>query len=172
MISFDVSALCPSVPIDIAIIAIEKHLIKFNLPIEELNTYISAIKICMKHNCFQFRGKFYTNDFGCSMGNSLSPFVAEAFMCPLETDLKSKDVLPRIWWKYVDDTFAIIKRTDVDRVLNTINSCYDSIHFTFEKEDDSTHVLPSLDLEIKRVQRNIEFAVYRKSYIHRSIYNQ
>lgn len=162
MISFDVTALFPSVPINIAIESIKKHLITFDLPEDHLNTYITAIELCMKHNCFKFRGTYYTNNFGCSMGNSLSPYVAEAFMCNLESQLKSEGILPRIWYRYVDDTFAIVKISKVEKTLAAINNRYPSIKFTFEKEDETTHTLPFLDLKIKRREKSIEFAVYRK----------
>ncbi|XP_017485424.1 PREDICTED: uncharacterized protein LOC108373989 [Rhagoletis zephyria] len=116
----------------------------------------------MKHNCFQFRDVYYKNNSGCSMGNSLSPYVAEAFMCNFESELKSEGVLPRIWHRYVDDTFAIIKISDIDKILETLNNRYPSIKFTFEKEDETTHSLPFLDVLIKRQGRRIEFGVYRK----------
>ncbi|XP_036317693.1 uncharacterized protein LOC118732671, partial [Rhagoletis pomonella] len=124
MISFDVEALFPSIPVDTAIEAIQNHLNKFSLPEDKFNAYLNAIKICMKHNCFQFRGVYYNNNFGCSMGNSLSPYVAEAFMCNFESQLKSEGVLPRIWLRYVDDTFAIVKISDIDKILGTLNSRY------------------------------------------------
>ncbi|XP_036322153.1 uncharacterized protein LOC118736162 [Rhagoletis pomonella] len=163
MISFDVEALFSSIPVDTAIEAIQNHLNKFSLPEDKFNAYINAIKICMKHNFFQFRGVYYNNNFGCSMGNSLSPYVAEAFMCDFESQLKSEGVLPRIWLRYVDDTFAIVKISDIEKILGTLNSRYPSIKFTFEKEDEKTSSLPFLDILIKRQGKKIEFGVYRKS---------
>ncbi|XP_055918432.1 uncharacterized protein LOC129950524 [Eupeodes corollae] len=162
MISFDVTALFPSIPINEAVEAIRNHLLKFDLPPEKTKTYIDCINICMKHNCFQFRDSFYSNDFGCSMGNGLSPYVAEAYMCKFESDLKKEGKLPRIWHRYVDDTFAVVKKSEAEKILATINNRFHSIKFTFEKEDDTLHTLPFLDLEIKRKGKNVEFSVYRK----------
>jgi hypothetical protein len=34
----------------------------------------------MSENCFQFEEKFYKHIFGTSMGNTLSPFIANLFM--------------------------------------------------------------------------------------------
>lgn len=162
IISFDVAALFPSVPIDIAIGAIRTHLEKQNLPADQVNAYINAIDVCMKYNCFQFRNVFYENKFGCSMGNSLSPLVAEAFMSKFESDLKNENLLPRIWFRYVDDTFAVIKAKDIDATLNILNNRYESIKFTYEREDPVNHTLPFLDVLIKRDGKHISFDVYRK----------
>ncbi|XP_055922726.1 uncharacterized protein LOC129953577 [Eupeodes corollae] len=96
------------------------------------------------------------------MGNGLSPYVAEAYMCKFESDLKKEGKLPRIWHRYVDDTFAVVKKSEADKILATINNRFHSIKFTFEKEDDTLHTLPFLDLEIKRKGKNVEFSVYRK----------
>ncbi|XP_036346362.1 uncharacterized protein LOC118755644, partial [Rhagoletis pomonella] len=111
MISFDVEALFPSIPVDTAIEAIENHLNKFSIPDDKFN----------------------------------------------------EGVLPRIWHRYVDDTFAIVKISDVDKILGTLNSRYPSIKFTFEKEDEKTISLPFLDILIKRKGKKLEFGIYRKS---------
>ncbi|XP_055847147.1 uncharacterized protein LOC129912768 [Episyrphus balteatus] len=162
LISFDVTALFPSVPVNVALDAIKEHLQKSNVSIEHTNAYIFAIETCMKYNCFQFRNTYYSNDFGCSMGNSLSPYIAEAFMCKLEREMKDEEIFPRIWWRYVDDTFAVVKKSDVERVLNLINSRHSSIKFTYELENALDHTLSFLDLKIKRFGSKIQFDVYRK----------
>jgi len=163
MISFDVEQLFPSVPVNIAIESIKQHLAKFNISPDELNTYILAIEICMKHNCFQFRSSFYSSQQGCSMGNSLSPYVAEAFMCNMETKLKNEQLLPRIWFRYVDDIFAVVKTSEMDKTLILLNNRHPSIKFTLEKEDEITHSLAFLDLKITRQDGKFDFEVYRKS---------
>jgi len=96
------------------------------------------------------------------MGNNLSPVVAEAFMSRFEISLKEDGLLPRIWLRYVDDVFAVIKREDLSNILNTLNTRCDNIKFTSETEDEISHSLPFLDLNIKRVNNKLEFAVYRK----------
>ncbi|XP_055847146.1 uncharacterized protein LOC129912767 [Episyrphus balteatus] len=96
------------------------------------------------------------------MGNSLSPYIAEAFMCKLEREMKDEEIFPRIWWRYVDDTFAVVKKSDVERVLNLINSRHSSIKFTYELENALDHTLSFLDLKIKRFGSKIQFDVYRK----------
>lgn len=114
----------------------------------------------MDQNIFQFNGKFYIQNKGTAMGNSLSGFLAEIFMSSFETNLKSHPLFPRIWYRYVDDVFAVVSRRKVDATLDLINKCYDSIQFTCEREIDNK--IPFLDVMVTRVDTRIEFSIYRK----------
>jgi len=99
---------------------------------------------------------------GCSMGNSLSPLVAEAFMCQFECDLHDEGLLPRIWLRYVDDTFAVVKKSDVANTLNILNSRHTNIKFTVETKNENNNTLPFLDVLIHQVNNKIEFSIHRK----------
>ena len=44
---------------------------------------------------------------------------------------------PRIWKRYVDDTFTILDRDKVDDFLQRLNSQQPSIRFTMETENNS-----------------------------------
>ena len=77
---------------------------------------------------------------GAAMGSPLSPIVANLFMEDLETKaLATAPFTPKIWKRFVDDTFTIIQRADKDAFLEHINSISTNIHFTYEdpKEDGS-----------------------------------
>lgn len=97
------------------------------------------------------------------MGNGLSQYVAEAFMCYFETDLEKMSKLTRIWHRYVDDIFAVIKKSETDKIITIINNKFPSIQFTCEKEDEHFHALPFVDIEVKRIIRNFKFAVFKKT---------
>jgi hypothetical protein len=58
----------------------------------------------MKQNIFQINDKFYQQNEGTAMGNSLSPFIADLFMSRFEKEL---EYFPSVWLRYVDDIFAI-----------------------------------------------------------------
>jgi hypothetical protein len=58
-------------------------------------------------------------------------------------DLASANLLPRIWYRYIDDIFAVIKKTNVQNMLYMLNSQYNTIKFTVEEECDQK--LPFLD---------------------------
>jgi len=160
LVSFDVTALFPSIPIDVAISALDEHLIKHQVPDNKREIYIRSAKLCMNHNIFQFRGSYYRIEKGTAMGNSFSPLIAEFFMAKFEENLVKKNVLPRVWIRYVDDVFAVIKKNQGAQVLEVLNNQYDEINFTLEEEVDGE--LPVLDLKLKRVDGKIEISVYHK----------
>lgn len=99
MVSFDVSSLFPSVPVDIALAKLEAHL-KCNIKHEKKSIYMEVASLCMKQSYFQFRDKIYKVEFGTNMGHPLSPLIAELFMAAFEIDLKTNEMLPRIWHRY------------------------------------------------------------------------
>jgi len=69
-------------------------------------------------------------------------------------------VLPRFWRRYVDDVCAIVRKDQVQNVLQVLNSRYESIKFTCEIEKDGK--LPFLDLELQRERNKIEIGTYHK----------
>ncbi|XP_055605896.1 uncharacterized protein LOC129754060 [Uranotaenia lowii] len=160
--SFDVSALFPSVPTSDALDSLRRHLERRRVPPNQIEAYIAVAEVCMKQNYFMFRGKFYKQTFGLSMGSKLSPLLAEVFMGDFETDLEKKEKLfPRVWWRYVDDIFASVKERYLPQTLELLNNQHSSIKFTVEKEVEGK--LPFLDLLIQRKEDNtLKFGIYRK----------
>lgn len=146
MVSFDVESLFPSIPVKKALAALNDHLTKFDVPIEKKSIYMKAAELCMNMNFFEYRDRFYKIEKGTSMGNPLSPLIAEIFMSKFEMELKSKNLLPMFWKRYVDDVFTIIKRTEVPNLLEILNRQYDEINFTCEIEENSHIVFLDLDL--------------------------
>ncbi|XP_055854251.1 uncharacterized protein LOC129917995 [Episyrphus balteatus] len=125
--SFDVSSLFPSIPVPKAIEIFKNNLMKQNIPIEKVNVYVRAAEMCMNTNYFQFRGRFFKINFGTSMGNPLSPLIAETFMADFEMQLKRKGHLPQTWFRYVDDIFTIVKKNKVNDLLSILNTQHNSI---------------------------------------------
>ena len=70
------------------------------------------------------------------MGSPVSSVVANLFMERLEKDaLSSPGALrPRVWKRYVDDVFSILRRANVRDFLKYLNSIDDNIEFTVEEE--------------------------------------
>lgn len=94
------------------------------------------------------------------MRNPLSPLISEVFMAKFEMDLKSTGVLPRIWHRYVDDIFAVVKRSEINNILTVLNGQYQEINFTCEIEENNKLIF--LDLELQRNEYNIDIAIYHK----------
>jgi hypothetical protein len=160
LVSFDVVSLFPSIPVDIAMTEMENYLTKNKVPQIKKNIFMRAANVCVKDSFFQFRGKNYKVTKGVNMGNPMSPFIAELFMSKFEMDLKKDNVIPRVWVRYVDDIFAVVKRSKVEETLNMLNSRHPSIKFTVELEENGC--LPFLDLWLKRNGRKIYFEIFHK----------
>lgn len=137
MASFDIVSLYPNIPLSHAFIAIKNWLqttpsrkISKKLSQIEIDTITKATKLCLNLNQFRFRSNFYKLKDGTCMGNPLSCFVGNIFMCVFETELGS--FRPRIWHRYVDDLFAIIKTSQKEELLKILNGSkkYTSIKFT------------------------------------------
>jgi hypothetical protein len=90
-----------------------------NFALEFMNIYedkkrrafIKVAKNCMNLIFFMFRDKFDQQTTGTSMGNPLSPIIANIFISRFETNLAESNLLPRIWVRYVDDVFAVLKKS-------------------------------------------------------------
>lgn len=161
LISFDVTSLFPSVPMEYTLDLLEIWLEQEGVSKEKIHSYRCLTEHCIKENYLLFDGLYYKQLDGLAMGNALSPFLANLFMAHLETDLTQHQIFPRVWWRYVDDVFSVVKIDKISEVLNLINSQHQSIKFTYELE--SNQKLPFLDLMIIRNQEKIEFDIYRKS---------
>jgi hypothetical protein len=161
LVSFDVTALYPNVPIPAAMKHLNVWLKSIGLERSKVTMYMKLAELCMKENTFQFEGKFYEQTFGTSMGNALSPFVANLFMGVFEQKLKRRKLFPKLWVRYVDDVFAIVHKDKIEDLMSLLNAQCPSIKFTCEIEKEG--VLPFLDVEVRRTEDNqLQFKVFRK----------
>ncbi|XP_075150593.1 uncharacterized protein LOC142224694 [Haematobia irritans] len=94
------------------------------------------------------------------MGSPASPIIADIIMEELLDDVFEKITKPRIITKYVDDIFAIIKRSDVEETLKALNSYNRQIQFTKEEEQDQK--LSYLDAIIHRQGNQLKLNWYQK----------
>lgn len=160
LVSFDVVGLFPNVDLLTAYRSMESFLNSSGVDANEKVILEKMVKICMQQNTFEFRGKFYKQTSGVSIGNSASPMVADFFMNQFEEEVKNEAWFPKLWYRYVDDILAKVKKKDVDTILCNLNSIYPTIKFTMEKEENSS--IPFLDLMIRRNENKLEFSIYRK----------
>ncbi|VDM00831.1 unnamed protein product [Schistocephalus solidus] len=68
---------------------------------------------------------------------------------------------PKLWLRYVDDTFSILKKDHLKPLYNAINSTIPDIKFTLEKEVDTK--FPFLDVLVQRKPHGtLRTTVYRR----------
>ena len=96
------------------------------------------------------------------MGSPVSPVVANIYMEMFEElALRTATHPPRIWRRYVDDTFCVIKKMEVEGLLSHLNSLRPAITFTAEKEVDGKLLFLDTLLHCKN-DGSLDISVYRK----------
>jgi hypothetical protein len=111
-----------SIPTDEALELLKKWLEEQYLNPNVLPQYLELAKLLMKLNFFQFNGKFYEQTEGTAMGDALSPLLANLYMATFEMVLKRRNLLPKVWVRYVDDIFCVINRRKVSTLLSLLKS--------------------------------------------------
>ena len=72
------------------------------------------------------------------MGSPVSAVIANLYMESFEEQaITTSSYEPRIWIRYVVDTFTILDRENVDDFLQNLNNQQPSIRFTMETEKDN-----------------------------------
>ena len=112
MVSFDVVSLFTKVPVEDALQAIAMLLTKDDtledrtaIPVPDICALTS---LCLGSTYFMFNDTFFEQVEGAAMGSPLSPVVANLFMEAFEERaLESATLKPRLWVRYVDDTFVL-----------------------------------------------------------------
>ena len=99
---------------------------------------ISLLDFTLSNNYFVYNNCIYKQIHGCAMGSPVSPIVANLCMEVIEDlAISTSSVPPRVWKRYVDDSFVIIKKDAVSSFHDTLNaSGYPKISFTIELENN------------------------------------
>ena len=95
------------------------------------------------------------------MGSPLGPALANIFVGYQEEKLFIDNNQPLIYFRYVDDTFAMFEdELNCNLFLKQLNSLHQSLNFTHEKEVNGK--LPFLDVLVEKSNKKFLTSVYRK----------
>jgi hypothetical protein len=68
------------------------------------------VDIALKQRWLQYEDKIMKQRDGTFIGNGLSSMITEVFLGDLESKMEDKPWFPRVWFRYVDDVFVIVKK--------------------------------------------------------------
>ena len=164
MVSFDVESRFTNVPIDAAVQAALQKL--ENDPSLADRTTLTPAQIAdlltfvLRSIYFLYNGSIYEQKD--AMGSPVSAVIANLHMESFEEQaITTSSYEPRIWKRYVDDTFTILDRENVDDFLQHLNNQQPSIRFTMETEKDNK--LAFLDTAVLREpDGRLTTSAYRK----------
>ena len=137
MTSFDVKALFTSVPWDPSIQIVKQRLSQDNTLHQRTNMSIPQIvtllESFLKNTYFFFQGKYHEEVHGAAMGSPISLSLPTCSWRSLKSRPLASFHTPRLWLRFVDDTFVIIKAKHSQQLLHHINSQDPHIQFTVEE---------------------------------------
>ena len=166
MVSFDVESLFTNVPIEDAVKAALRKLEndpglpdRTNLTPTQIADLLNFV---LRSTYFQYNGSIYEQKDGAAMGSPVSAVIANIFMEDFEERAIANAIhKPKIWKRYVDDTFTILDRDQVEGFLQHLNNQQPTIRFTMETEKDNS--IPFLDTSVIRDSNGLlTTSVYRK----------
>ncbi|XP_076061234.1 uncharacterized protein LOC143037016 [Oratosquilla oratoria] len=126
MVSFDVKSMFTSLPQDLVKRAVlsamdetRGYLDNENLSTSEL---MRLVNLCLDSTIFNFRDTVCHQRIETPVGSPISVILAEITMERFENEiLSAAPTSLKLWTRYVDDVFAILKDRDVDGFLEQLN---------------------------------------------------
>ena len=166
LVSFDVKSLFTNVS-KIGALELARHALsndstlqaRRKMTVEQL---VQGMSICLDMKYFVYDSKLYSQDQGLAMGSPLSPVLANLYMENLEQKImEGFESPPKVWWRYVDDTFVIIRCDRVEHFLLYLNALDPAIKFSMEVESQNGQ-LAFLDCLVHRIGCRLKTTIYRK----------
>ena len=97
------------------------------------------MKICLNVTHLHFCGNNYQQIFGTAVGSPVSAVIANMVMEDVETRALNAFISgPKLWKRYIDDIFVLLKQNKLTDLFNHINAVENSINFTMEKEKNDS----------------------------------
>ena len=138
--------------------------------------FLDLVNLVLTTTWYTFNSQFYQQTNGVVMGGPASSTTAETYIQAHESTAISTALHPpKVWERFVDDVYSIVKRTQLENFFHHINNLHQNIKFTMEEESNGE--LAFLDTLLKRNNGEISVLVYRKpthtdQYLHYSSHHQ
>lgn len=156
MISCDVISMFTNIPIDHVLKLVEKRsdvlLSRFHIGFELFSEIFNfLLRECAVFTC---NGRFFKQRDSLAMGSPLSPILAKILMNDVMSYTLPKMIFePKIVALYVDDSFWLLKRKQVNLLHAVLNTYHPRIKFTVEEENNNK--LNFLNMTIHRVDNEL-----------------
>ncbi|XP_078584852.1 uncharacterized protein LOC144867010 [Branchiostoma floridae x Branchiostoma japonicum] len=143
LVTLDVSSLYTNIPTDEGIQACREALQKSpaDVPTEAICQLLDNI---LNLNNFDFNEEHYIQIQGTAMGTRVAPSYANIFMGNFEErHVYKRTPRPWIWWRYIDDIFAVWTRSEEElkAFIQDLNEAHRTIKFTVETSKTSINFL-------------------------------
>mmetsp|Transcript_3349 Transcript_3349/g.6053 ORF Transcript_3349/g.6053 Transcript_3349/m.6053 type:complete len:409 (-) Transcript_3349:195-1421(-) len=178
LVSFDVKALYPSIPVKKALEVVRQKL-EEDETLPERTPWspaqiVELLEICLETHFKTIDGRIFTQSDGTPIGKSISGPIAGIYLNWFEEQFIYSDRCkhkPTLWVRMRDDVFIIWDHGEekLQELLSHVNGQEKRIQFTMEREKNG--VLAFLDLKMERVGEKVVTSVYRKDthtfrYLH------
>ena len=118
--------------------------------------FLDLVHLVLKTTWYTFNSQFYQQTDGVAMGGPASSTTTEIYMQAYECTAITMALHPsKVWERFVDDVYSILKHTHLENVYHDSNNLYQNIKFTME--EGSNGELAFLDTLLKR--NNGQFSV-------------
>ena len=160
LISFDVTQLYTFVPVDESIEMAAKKLYETTdeVPVD-ISTFIELAKMACQNILIKTHDGYMRQIEGLAMGIQPAPQLANIWMSAFDKKIQNDSCFYK---RYMDDILTVIKKSEIEKTLERINSLHRNLSFTKEEENEMGEI-PFLDLKIRHNKDgNIETEWYRK----------
>ena len=117
-----------------------QNLLNTNLKKSTLKKHL--IDSCTKAT-FSYDNIFYRQCGGVSMGSSLAPVLVNITLIEFEkvvmTLFMEREIL-KLYCRYVDYTFVLVKEDQIDKVLKVFNSFHNNLRFTVKDTNNGLFI--------------------------------
>jgi hypothetical protein len=168
-ISVDVVGLYTNIPHNEGIESLKRALNTRKTKEVSTDFLVKLLSFVLKHNIFEFNGKYYQQQIGTAMGTRVAPTMANIFMASIDNLIQSTSVTENLnyihfYKRFIDDIFIIWTGSEEDLKLfmSKINDVHKSIKFTCDY-DLSKRSTTFLDTTISLIDNELNSDLYKKT---------